>query len=386
MKLARAVFWISVSTIAYTYVGFPAMMAIRARLFPRPYKADGAHAPKVSMIVAVHDEAATIGAKLNNVAELDYPLANLQVIVVSDGSSDDTDSIVKAFELRPVTLISLPRVGKNAALNAALSAATGEILVYSDADALLAPGSLGALIAPFADTSVGGVAGDVRYVGDARLNPGERGHWLLDRLLKRLQGVSGSTTSATGQLYAIRSRHATLIPSGVPDDFYLSTGVVADGARLVFAPEAVGYQPIAPDLEAEFRRKVRVMTQGLYAVVLRRELLNPRRHGVYALQLFTHKVLRRLMVVPLVGLAWASLSLRSQASFYRIVLGMQASLYALGAAGIVLAGRPIGSSPLLSIPAYFCTANGASIAAIIGLLRGRRMDQWTTTRQPKGGT
>lgn len=381
MRPARAVFWSSALALAYTYLGFPAMMAMRARLSPRPFRSDRAHAPSVSMIVAAHDEEATISAKLGNIAELDYPLAKLHVVVVSDGSTDETEAIVRAFERRPVTLISLPRVGKNAALNAALAAATGEILVYSDADTLLAPGSLAALVAPFADASVGGVAGDVRYVGDVALNPGERGHWLVDRALKRLQGVAGSTTSATGQLHALRARHATPIPPGVPDDFYLSTGVVAQGARLVFAPEAIGYQPIAPDLHAEFRRKVRVMTQGLYAVILRRELLDPRTHGAYALQLFTHKVLRRLMVVPLIGLAWASVRLRSEGSFYRTAVAAQSLFYTLGAAGIALARRPIGSSPFLSIPGFFCTANAASVAAVIGLLRGRRTDRWTTTRQ-----
>jgi glycosyltransferase involved in cell wall biosynthesis len=355
---------------------------LRAAIRPRPHGAADV-TPSVTMVIAARNEAAGIGAKLANLLSLDYPADRLDVVVASDGSDDGTDAIVGAYADRGVRLISLPRVGKAAALDAAVAEASGDVLVFSDANSIHAPDALRALVRPFADPLVGGVAGDQRYLGSEGgdgIASGERRYWDLERRLKAAESLGGNVISATGAIYAIRRSLFRSIPAGVTDDFFTSTGVIAQGYRLVFAPEAVAYEPVSQTAEIELGRKVRVMTRGLRGVLLRRELLDPRRHGFYALQLLTHKVLRRTMAFPLLALAVTSPLLWRRGALYRAATVAQSAFYALGAAGILLAGRPIGRRRALALPAFFTLVNFASMRAVGTLLRGRHIDRWEPKR------
>jgi cellulose synthase/poly-beta-1,6-N-acetylglucosamine synthase-like glycosyltransferase len=303
--VSRTVFFVASGLVGYTYVLFPGLVLLRARLRPRPHLS-APITPPVSVIVAARNEARSIGAKLDNLLNLDYPQDRLQVVVAADGCDDDTDSAARARGDERIRVVSLPRVGKAGALNAAVGVATGEILVFSDANSLYARDALRALVAPFADSDVGAVAGDQRYLADhaeAAVATGERLYWDLDRAIKRAESRGGNAVSATGAIYAVRRELFSQVPPGVTDDFATSTAVIARGKRLVFAPEAIAFEPVARSSRDEFARKVRVMTRGLNAVVARHELLDPRRYGFYALQLLSHKVLRRLMALPLAALA-----------------------------------------------------------------------------------
>ena len=251
--------------LAYTYLLFPALVVLRALLRPRPH-ASADIAPPVSIVIAAYNEAATIGAKLENLLSLDYPRDRLEVVIASDGSEDGTDEIVRAHANGTVRLLSLPRRGKAEALNAAVAAASGEILVFSDANSIYAPDAVRALVRPFADPTVGGVAGDQRYLvagGSDGVAAGEQSYWDFDRLLKLTESRAGNVISATGAIYAVRRSLFRPVPVGVTDDFATSTSVIAQGYRLVFAPDAVAYEPVAPAVELEFGRKVRVITRGL---------------------------------------------------------------------------------------------------------------------------
>src|SRR5207249_1606345 len=147
----------------YTYILFPAVVFLRGRLLRRPYKT-AEITPPVSMIIAAYNEAGSIATKLDNILSLDYPRDRLELVIASDGSSDGTDAIVRRYAGQGVRLLSLPRQGKIPALNTAVAAATGEILVFSDANSMYPPDALRALVRPFADPEVGGVAGDQRYL------------------------------------------------------------------------------------------------------------------------------------------------------------------------------------------------------------------------------
>jgi hypothetical protein len=186
--------------------------------------------------------------------------------------------------------------------------------------------------------------------------------------------------SATGAIYAVWRDLIPPVPDGVTDDFITSTAVVAAGRRLVFAEDAAAYEPVASSGGVEYGRKVRVMTRGLRGVVLRRALLDPRRTGFYALQLLWHKLLRRLMVLPLIGLAVSSPLLLGAGPIYRFAAAGQAAFYGLAAAGIALRGRPISKSRLLAFPAYFCLVNLAALHAAVNVVRGHRIDRWEPQR------
>jgi len=380
--VSRTVFFVAFGLVGYTYVLFPGLVLLRARLRPRPHLS-APITPPVSVIVAARNEARSIGAKLDNLLNLDYPQDRLQVVVAADGCDDDTDSAARARGDERIRVVSLPRVGKAGALNAAVGVATGEILVFSDANSLYARDALRALVAPFADSDVGAVAGDQRYLADhaeAAVATGERLYWDLDRAIKRAESRGGNAVSATGAIYAVRRELFSQVPPGVTDDFATSTAVIARGKRLVFAPEAIAFEPVARSSRDEFARKVRVMTRGLNAVVARHELLDPRRYGFYALQLLSHKVLRRLMALPLAALALSAAVEARRSRAFRALAAAQGILYGLGTTGLFLRRSGGWRSRVVALPAYFCLVNGASLAALWNVLRRREIDRWEPRR------
>lgn len=380
-------FWGAAALAAYTYVGFPLLVMLRGLVRRRSYRSAEIE-PKVSLIIAAHNEAKSIRGKLENVLALDYPAQQLEVIIASDGSTDGTDAIVQEYVTRGVRLLSLPRQGKAPALNAAVAAATGDILVFSDANSIYAAQAIRALARPFADPAVGGVAGNQCYLkksaaGDTdagAANAGEHSYWDFDRKLKEFESMAGNTISATGAIYAIRRALFQPVPGGVTDDFTLSTGVITQGYRLVFAPDAVAYEPVSGTSEAEFARKVRVMTRGLRAVQLRRELLNPFRYGFYALQMFSHKVLRRLVVLPLLVLALVTPLLWAKGRFYRLAALAEAIFLGCAAVGYGLRHTKLGQKKPFAIPFYFVMVNYAAFLAALNIVRGRKIERWEPQR------
>lgn len=368
---------LATSVITAVLLVFPALLALRAAVRPRPVHTD-AHTPSVSVVLAARDETAVIDERLRNLLAQDYPAGLVEVIVACDGSPE-TAQAARGIRSDRVTVLDLPHVGKAAALNSAIRRASHQVLAFTDANTAWEHGALRALVAPFADPAVGGVAGDQRYLPTGTTDPvtdGERVHWDLDRWLKRMESRGGSVTSSTGAIHALRRELVDEVPPDVTDDFFLSTGVVAAGRRLVFAPEARAWEPVAPDRDAEFARKVRIMTRGLRGVIRRRDLLDPRRTGFYALQLACHKVGRRLLFVPLavllVGTALASPA-------HPVLLGLtvvQATGYSAGLVGLALPRRV---RPL-RVPAYLCLGLAAAATATFRVLRGQRVDRWDPRR------
>lgn len=372
-------FWGAVCLIAYTYIGFPLILALRGLLRPKPFKR-GQETPLVSLVIVAYNEAPVILKKLDNACSLDYPLDRLEIIVASDGSNDGMNELVAAYGGDQVRLLVLPRQGKNRSLNAAVATARGEILVFSDADSMLVPDALRHLVAPFNDPDVGGVGGDYYYATNTDEGIGERAYWDVDRVLKRLQSRAENMTSATGQIYAIRRSLFKPVPMSVTDDFYTSVQVVSAHRRLVFEPRAVARGPVAASSNAEFKRKVRVMTRGLNGVRLSSHLLNPFQYGFFAIQLLSHKVLRRLMAIPLFVLAATAPLLWARGRFYRIATLLQLGLHGAALVGFLARGTRIGKSKMFSLPFFFDMVNIASLVAATNVLRGKRQDVWVTQR------
>ncbi len=383
MPIRKLVFWMATGIVAYTYAGFPALVALRARMRPVPYRA-GEITPTVSLIIAAYNEVGAIRAKLANTLALDYPRDRLEVIVASDGSEDGTNEAVREYEASGVRLLALPRGGKAAALNAAVDVSSGEILVFSDANSEYDRGAIRALVRPFADPTIGGVAGDQRYRSVAQADgtaTGERAYWSFERLLKEAESRAGNTVAATGAIYAIRRSLFTGVPTGVTDDFAVSTSVISQGRRLIFAADAIAWEPVAKSSGLEWDRKVRVITRGLRGVYTRRTLLDPRHHGFYAVQLFSHKVLRRLMGVPLIALLVVTPPLVRRGPIYMLAAAGQAVVYALGITGLVLGKRGVGRHRALAAPAFFIMVNAAALRAVWNLISGQHIDRWEPARE-----
>lgn len=387
--LTHTLFWLALGLIAWTLVGFPLFLLGRGVL-RRPV-AKASITPKVSLVIVAHNEAATIATKLENVYALDYPADNLEVIVASDGSDDGTNEIVASFADRGLRLLMFPRSGKIPALNAAVAQATGEILVFSDANSIYHRDALRALVAPFADPTVGAVGGDQRYVsskgnraaGTHVASAGERLYWNFDRLLKVMQSRAGNMTSATGAIHAIRRTLFVPVPLGVSDDFVISTRAISQGYRLVFERNATAYEMVAPTYGAEFNRKLRVIVRGLHGLWAVRDLFNPLRHGFYAVQIFSHKLLRWSICWLAIVLFVASVSLYNAGAFYRWVALAQILFYACALGAWSLRNSQLTQYrlfKLFSVPLYLCLANYAALRAWLQLAGGKRVDVWDSKR------
>jgi cellulose synthase/poly-beta-1,6-N-acetylglucosamine synthase-like glycosyltransferase len=383
--MALILFWGALALIVYAYFLFPLLVVLRGMLVKRPYRSEDVQPlPLVSVVIAAYNEEKEIGEKLNNILSLEYPRDRLEVIIASDGSTDRTNDIVKGYEGRGIKLLALPRLGKAAVLNAAVSAAQGEILVFSDANSMFKSDALRALVRPFADPEVGGVAGNQVYLkkGAGSVGAGERSYWDFDRILKEYESQSGNTISATGAIYAIRRSLFQPVMEGVTDDFYTSTSVIEQGSRLVFAPDAVAYEAVAGTSRGEFGRKVRVITRGLRGVfIARRRLLNPFRYGFYAIQLFSHKALRRLVVFPLLLLLLVNPFLWKSGLFYQLTMIGQLGFYGLGLLGWRLDGSRFKRTRILTIPYFFCLVNAAVVLATLNILRGQQIKRWEPQRK-----
>ena len=384
--MALILFWTALGLIVYTYFIFPLLVVLRGILLKKPYKSeDVSPLPRVSVIIAAYNEEKEIGEKLNNILSLDYPKDRLEVVIASDGSTDRTNEIVSEYASRGIMLLPLPRLGKAGALNAAVAASTGEILVFSDANSIYKSDALRAIVRPFADAKVGGVAGNQVYLkkkGTSVVGAGERSYWDFDRIMKQFESSAGNTISATGAIYAIRRSLFEPVVEGVTDDFYTSTNVIARKYRLVFAPDAIAYESVAGTSKMEFGRKVRVITRGLRAVLIaRRQLLNPFRYGFYAVQLFSHKALRRLVVFLLLLLLLVNPFLWNDGPFYQLTMLGQLGFYGLGLLGYLLDGTRLGRLKPFTIPFYFCLVNLAVLLAALNIMRGQQIKRWEPQRK-----
>jgi cellulose synthase/poly-beta-1,6-N-acetylglucosamine synthase-like glycosyltransferase len=378
-------FAVSAVAVVYLYFGYPLLLLVLARLRPRPVAA-GLVRPAVTVVVPAHDEEAVIGEKVDDCLAQDYPADRLEVLVVSDGSTDRTERIVRERATRDprVRLLSIPRSGKAAALDRGALAATGEILVLTDANALLAPGSLARLVEPFADPEVGGVCGRKRYRrgrGADATELGENLYWRWDQWQKGLESRIGSVFAADGALYAVR--RGLYVPMADPaqaDDIAISARVVLQGRRLLFEPEAAAFEEAPAEGRDELRRKIRVTNHSVRALLnLGRRLWTS---GFYSVELLSHKLLRHLAPFPLLALLVSSLALAirldgAAGAFFGLCLALQAALYGLGLLGFLLRGTRAGRLRFLSIPYYFSMVNLAALLGVLSILRGVRTVRWT---------
>ena len=381
---ATALFVVSAAGLVWVFGGFSLIVAAWGSIVRRSVRREDV-TPTVSVLIAAHDEAACIEEKLRNTLDQDYPSERLQVVVASDGSTDRTVEIARSFADRGVRVLSLPRRGKIAALEDAVAAATGDVLVFTDANASLESDALRKLVRSFADPDVGGVCGNQihRHEGhEESVGDGEGLYWKYDKWLKSLQSATGSIVSADGALYAIRRELYRTPPNRiVNDDFSISTSVIAQGKRLVFDGEALAVEPAAARAGDEFERKVRILSRGLWSVIAARELLNPFRHGFYSFVLFTHKVLRRLTPLFLAGFLAGSLLLAVRGGPYAALAAAQGGFYLLAAVGALTRSTRLGRWRPLGLPFFFCLANAAALTAIVRVLRGHVPETWQPKRR-----
>jgi poly-beta-1,6-N-acetyl-D-glucosamine synthase len=374
----KVVFWLSVALIVYTYVGYPAWLwAISRRHALMVQRAS--ICPSVSIVIAVHNEAQWLSAKLRNLAELDYPSGQLEIIVVSDGSTDETNQILANEANESLRLLTSPRAeGKASALNQGIRIAHGEIVVFTDARQIIDPQALRHLVSNFADPTVGAVTGEL-FIG-ARGDSGAplEGvglYWRIEKEIRKWEAATGSVVGATGALYAVRRRLLVPLPVGtILDDVYTPLEVVHQGCRVVFEPQARAWDPLQVTPKLEFQRKIRTLTGNYQLLQLMPWLLS--RANPLRFRFASHKLLRLIVPFLLAGVLVSSLLLKG--NFYRFAVVLQLVFYGLGL--IVLLRPRIGS---LLRPANFAFAflllNTAAVVAFANFVLGRK-EVWVRSR------
>lgn len=371
--------WASVAVTLYAYVGYPLLLGILAWLRPGPPVQRTPSIPRVSLIIVAYNEERSLGAKLRNCLQLDYPREQLEIVVASDGSTDRTQEIVLGFAAEGVRLLDLagPR-GKAAALNEVVATCAGDVLVMCDVRQRLASDAVRCLVRSLSDPSVGAVSGElhIERAGDSAAAEGVGAYWRYEKLIRRLQSRVDSTVGVTGALYAVRGRlFRPLDPRTILDDVAIPMDAVAAGYRVVFEPSARAYDVPSETPAKEYRRKVRTLAGNLQLVRLRPWLLDPRRNRLF-LHFVSHKLCRLLVPWCLLAIMAASTVLATtQGGAFRHVLLIQVVFYVAAGGGWALARLGV-RLPGLALPYAFLLLNAAALVAPLSYLTGRERAAW----------
>lgn len=375
-------FWVSAGLIVYTYVGYGILLGlfVLIKRISGARKVHGNVQPTVSFIIAAYNEEEFIERKIANTLQLEYPSDKTEIIIVTEGSSDRTAALAASFQGVRV-IHSTRRLGKTAALKKAVGLATGEILVFSDANALLTPQSLSKMMRWFLDKRVGGVAGEKRVLTSREPNgtDGEGMYWRYESALKRLDSNLNTIVGAAGELFAMRKKLWTELPDDtIIEDFVQSLNICLKGYSVKYEPDAAAYETPSESVEEEMKRKVRICAGAFQAMGRLRPLFNVFRYGLTSFQFISHRILRWTIAplsMPILLLSNLGLVVFSDHIFYQVVLGLQFAFYFLAIMGWSYA-RQNKIIRWLNVPFYFVFMNVAVFSGLRLYLRGEETVYW----------
>ncbi len=389
-------FWLFVIGILYTYAGYPLILAVLARLRPKPESYPQSF-PPVTLLIAAYNEQAVIQEKIENSLSLNYPREQLQILVAADGSTDSTADIVRSFSQQGVELSYSPeRRGKMAAINRAMPLARGEIVVFSDANNLYDPDALSELVKPFADPTVGASSGaKVIIRSNETLGESEGIYWKYESFIKKQETRLGCCTGVAGEILALR-RDLFIPPpdSIINDDFYMAMQVIRQGYRVVYVPTAISNEPPSLSAQDEITRRSRIIAGRYQAIMRALEWLTWRRPLVIW-QIVSHKFLRPMVPLAMAGALianilavvfpaqaghlWGKLIFLAPPAGW-ITLGLQAAFYALAWIGRFIS-RGTTAGKLLYLPTFLVNSNLAAVIGLYRYLTGRQSAVWQRVRR-----
>jgi biofilm PGA synthesis N-glycosyltransferase PgaC len=374
----QAFFWISVSLVFYTYIGYGVLLFLYNAIVKRKKTTDETFLPPVTFIVPAYNEEVIIAEKIENSLALVYPPDKISFVFITDGCSDKTAEIIKSYSR--VKLLDEPeRTGKSNAINRAMQVVQTPIAVFSDANFMVHPDSLQKLVRHYADKLVGGVSGEkrIKNKNNSAVSFGERLYWQYESFLKKAAADFYTLVGAAGELFSIRTHlYQPLNPAIILDDFFISANVCKQGHRFLYEKDAYGIETSSSSIEEERKRKIRISAGCFQALFLLKGLLNPFKNFRVAFQYFSHRVLRWTfcpLLLPLLFLV--NCYLKDSSGLYMFLLCAQCLFYFIVLAGWLLSRRK-GVPPVLLIPYYFIFMILSQYAGFYRFVRKKQTVFW----------
>lgn len=382
--LVEFLFWASLGAIVYSYALYPLLVALIVRVGgKRATVSDDAFLPSVSIVISLYNEEEVLPEKLRNLEALEYPADRIEFILGSDGSTDRTNKLLAAWTSPAKRVNMFPqRRGKGPTLNDLMATATGEVVVFSDANTLFESGTVCRLVRRLSDPGVGAVCGELilKAEGKDTGGAGEASYWSYENWLKRMESDFDTLLGATGGVYAIRRSLYVPLPTdrSVTDDFLIPLKIVMQGYRVVYARDAVAYERTSGSMKGEFQRKARIGAQNFSVIREIAPLLSPAA-GFTAFALWSHKIIR--WSVPLLAIVAmvATTILAAGSLFYAGILAVELAFLALGAVGY-FADRWNVNLGTAGLPYYVLAMNLALLVGFIRFLSRRQQTTWEVLR------
>lgn len=363
----KPAFWICLALTAYAYFGYVIWLWIVVRLRKNPLL-QGSITPPISIIIAARNEERNLPVKLDNLQHLTYPSDRIQIVIVSDGSTDSTVSILREQPSHIVPVILTESHGKASALNQAVQHATGDILVFMDTRQSIDTNAVTELVSCFADPNIGAVSGELllESASGAPQTDALGIYWKIEKVVRKLESASGSVVGVTGAIYAIRRELYKDIPLGtLLDDVFVPMNVARTGKRVIFQPTAIARDRIFNEKGKEFSRKVRTLTGNYQLLKLAPWLISPANPLLF--RFISHKLLR--LAVPLMLAIMLITSGLMGSPLYRVIFWLQITFYALAVFG-TLSSSARRFKPV-AIANTFVMLNAAAAVAFYNFLTGR---------------
>ena len=376
--MSELIFWLAILLALYSYFLYPLILL----LIRRPSSSSngretakvGSPSPSLTMIITVHNESLRIREKIENSLAIQYD-GKLEILVASDHSTDDTDDIVRSFSDKGVKLIRAnKRLGKEYAQWCAIQEAAGEVLVFSDVATKIPEDSLQKMAAYFADDSVGAVSSEDRFISQDGSIAGEGAYVRYEMWLRSIESDLAGLIGLSGSFFAARKSVCQDWDIESPSDFNTALNCASCGLKGVTAPDVLGYYQDLKDSKQEYRRKVRTVLRGMTALMRHPKVLNPWRFGLFALQIWSHKVMRWLVPWFLIAAFTANCYAAASGFIYQLTMLGQISFYCL-AIGAHFQPKLLQLSPV-KIIYFFVQVNVALAESLLRLLSGKRMTTW----------
>jgi cellulose synthase/poly-beta-1,6-N-acetylglucosamine synthase-like glycosyltransferase len=392
MNVIVVLFWLALLIVFYTYIGYALLLGLLVKIkgFFSPYQkpillSDDA-LPSVTLVVAAYNEADCIAEKIHNSMTLQYPTNKLQLLFVTDGSTDNTNHIISQYP--NINLQYQPqRSGKIAAVHRIMPLVKTPIVIYTDANTMLNPEAVHNIVRHYNDPKVGAVAGEKRvYSGssDSASGAGEGFYWRYESLLKKWDSALYSVVGAAGELFSIRTNLYEAVPTDtIIEDFYMTLRIAQQSYRVVYEPEACATELPSASTKEELKRKIRIAAGGWQSIMRLLPLLNIFRYGVLSFQYISHRVLR-WTITPFALLFTFLLNgylvYSNNNILYKILFTSQLLFYILALIGYILSKRQI-KQKVFFIPFYFCFMNYAVFAGLARYLKGNQSVVWEKAKR-----